>query len=61
MTYEQVINHFGGVTAAANALNVSKSAVSQWRKDGITIPRQCHIELVTGGALKADKREEQAA
>ena len=64
MTYDQVIKHFGGVSAAANALGVTRSAVSQWRKDGITHPRQCAIELATKGALKADKvkrRQEQAA
>lgn len=48
-----VINYFGSAAELARKLNISEAAVSQW---GDTIPqgRAYQIEVVTGGALKAD-------
>ena len=48
-----VINYFGSAAELARKLNISEAAVSQW---GNTIPqgRAYHIEVVTGGELKAD-------
>lgn len=53
MNKNDVIKHFGGVTATAKALGISHAAVVKW---GDTIPqgRAYQIEVVTGGALKAD-------
>lgn len=53
MLKHDVITHFGGVTATAKALGISHAAVVKW---GETIPqgRAYQIEVVTGGALKAD-------
>lgn len=48
-----VINYFGSAAELARKLNISEAAVSQW---GDTIPqgRAYQIEVLTGGALKAD-------
>lgn len=53
MRKHDAITHFGGVTATAKALGISHAAVVKW---GDTIPqgRAYQIEVVTGGALKAD-------
>ena len=53
MRKHDAITHFGGVTATAKALGISHAAVVKW---GETIPqgRAYQIEVVTGGALKAD-------
>lgn len=52
MTKEEAIKHFGGAPALAEALGVFRQAVYQW--DEIPAGRQFQIELLTGGALKAD-------
>lgn len=58
MQPSQLIAHFDGIAAAARALKVSPPSISQWIESGrIPIDRQCQIELVTGGALKADRDE----
>lgn len=53
MKKNDVISHFGNATKAANALGVTKSAISQWPE---TIPRlrAFEIERITNGELKAD-------
>ena len=53
MRKHDAITHFGGVTATAQALGISHAAVVKW---GETIPqgRAYQIEVLTGGALKAD-------
>jgi hypothetical protein len=53
-----VIKHFGSATKAAQALEISVSAVSVWGKkrgDGL-VPRGSayKIQLVTGGLLRVD-------
>ena len=55
MTFEQVKKYFKSVLKAARALDVSPQAVYGWRDHGIDYPRQCQIEKVTGGKLKAEK------
>lgn len=54
MRKHDAIAHFGGVTATAKALGISHAAVVKW---GDTIPqgRAYQIEVLTGGALKADQ------
>ncbi|WP_406568325.1 Cro/CI family transcriptional regulator [Aeromonas caviae] len=53
MKTESAVKHFGSKAAIADALGIKRSAVSQW---GDTIPqgRAYQIEVLTGGALKAD-------
>ncbi|WP_406568202.1 Cro/CI family transcriptional regulator [Aeromonas caviae] len=53
MKTESAVKHFGSKAALADALGIKRSAVSQW---GDTIPqgRAYQIEVLTGGALKAD-------
>ena len=53
MNKGDVLSYFGGVAATAKALGISHAAVVKW---GDTIPqgRAYQIEVVTGGALKAD-------
>ena len=56
MLKEDAVKHFGGVTKLADALGLSKGAVSQW---GVTVPllRAYQIERLTDGALKAEEPE----
>ncbi|MGE6418005.1 Cro/CI family transcriptional regulator [Alteromonas macleodii] len=56
MNKEDAVEHFGGVTKLAEALGLSKGAVSQW---GETIPllRAYQLEKITGGKLKVEEVE----
>ena len=54
MDYQSVIKHFGGATAAARAINISRAAVHLWNGGRIPLDRQIQIEEVTNGALRAD-------
>ncbi len=53
MKTADVITHFGGITPLAKAIGVKTQAISQW---GEIVPelRAYQIEVLTGGALKAD-------
>lgn len=56
MAPQDVVAHFQSIAEAARALKVSPPSISQWINAGaIPIDRQCQIELVTAGALKADR------
>ena len=61
MNYEDLIRHFGSQSKAARALNVKPPSVHQWKEDGIPETRQFQIEVLTGGALKADRSQEARA
>ena len=52
MIKQDVVDHFGNIVLIANALGMTKQAVSKWGK---TIPmrRAFELERITGGALKA--------
>ncbi len=55
MNIDEVITHFGGLQATANALNRSKQSVHHWVKTKkIPLISQCHIEHLTHGQFKAD-------
>ena len=57
MTPKQVCKYFGNLTAAAQALDLTRQAIYQWRRNGVIPWRtQTSIAYITGGALKADKR-----
>lgn len=53
MTTKQAIEFFGGARALAAALGVSTQSIYQW---GERPPRQrqCEIQVLTNGALRAD-------
>jgi DNA-binding transcriptional regulator YdaS (Cro superfamily) len=53
MTKNEAVIYFGSQAALGRALGIGKASVNQWSK--IPIDRQCQIEIVTGGALKADR------
>lgn len=60
MNKQDAIQHFGSSTKLAQALGISKQAVSQW-EDELPIGRQYQIEVVTEGKLKAGEEPERAA
>ncbi|WP_028863875.1 Cro/CI family transcriptional regulator [Psychromonas aquimarina] len=53
MKKNDVISHFGTVTKAAEALGLTKSAISQW-PDEIPKLRAFEIERLTDGKLNAE-------
>ena len=57
MKLKEAVEHFGSKTKLAEALQINKSAVTNW---GESIPpgRQFEIEVKTGGILKADRNPE---
>lgn len=59
MTKSDVIAHFGGTVKAANALNLTKGAVSLWDEE-LPLKTQCYIEVATNRALKADRKQLKA-
>lgn len=52
MTKQEALAKYGTHTALAEALGVTRSAVSQWRT--IPLGRQLQLEQITGGELKAE-------
>ncbi|ATM01292.1 Cro/Cl family transcriptional regulator [Aeromonas sp. CA23] len=52
MKKNDVLEYFGGVSKAANALGITRSAVSQW-DDIVPESSAYKIESLTGGKLKA--------
>lgn len=61
MTYQDVIKHFGSQSKAARAIGIKPPSVCLWQKNGIPFERQCHIQLLTNGALRAEEPTRQAA
>lgn len=57
MTPNQVVKHFGSVSAASRSLGISRAAIANWKRRGF-VPRlsQRRIQLETNGDLKATKR-----
>jgi len=54
MNIKDAINHFGSKAAIGRALGIGRASVQGWRGD-IPIDRQCQLEIVSGGVLKADR------
>lgn len=53
VTFEQVLEHFGGThEALANALGITREAVSMWKGE-IPEARAFQIEVLSGGKFKA--------
>lgn len=61
MTYQQVIKHFGSQAEAARKLGIRPPSVSDWQHGGIPLVRQYQIQVLTGGALKADMTQKRKA
>ncbi len=53
MTYDDLIRHYRTQVAAADAMKVHQSTVSDYRRNGIPALRQLQIEALTKGALRA--------
>jgi len=58
MKTQDAVNHFGGRSALAKALDISYAAVAQW---GEYVPKSRQYELwaMTGGALAVDRKTPQ--
>ncbi len=54
MTYDQLIKHYGSGMKAAAELDISLTAINNW-KGGINYWSQCAIQTISGGALIANK------
>jgi hypothetical protein len=54
MKTADAVRHFGSQSALARALTIKRASVSAWGECP-PIDRQCQIEVLTGGALKADR------
>lgn len=63
MTHDELIRHYGTQKAAGEALKAfdgvgaAQSTVAEWKVKGIPAPRQAQYELLTGGALRADRAQ----
>lgn len=56
MKRSEAIAHYGGnASALARALGIDQSSIYSWKDGEIPIGRQYQLELLTKGALKADR------
>jgi len=53
MKKQDAVSYFGSQAALARALGIGKASVGQWRD--VPLDRQCQIEIITDGKLKADR------
>lgn len=54
MKKQDVIEHFGSVQQAAEALGMTHQAIYAWGDD-VPASRQAHVELATKGKVKRQK------
>lgn len=54
MQWAEVIEHFGGRAELADQLGLVRQTVYAWGKE-IPYLRQCQIEVLTGGKLRAER------
>jgi transcriptional repressor of cell division inhibition gene dicB len=59
MKKRDVVEYFGSITKAAEALKINSQAISQW-PDDVPELRAYQIEVITGGALRARPEAETA-
>jgi len=59
MRFIEVFAHFDyKISNIAKSLDVTPEAVRKWRRNNkISYPRQCQIEMLTNGKLKAEKEK----
>lgn len=60
MTFQELVDHFKSQSNAARAIGIKPASVCLWQGRGIPFDKQCQIELVTGGALKASREHAPA-
>lgn len=51
--FDEICNYFGNQARLAKALNVTRVAVSIWKREGIPAARAIEIEKLTEGRFKA--------
>lgn len=62
MNYEQLVEHFGGPTKAAEALGIEdRQTVAAWKNRRIPSKWQIKAQNVSGGAVKADREARDEA
>jgi len=54
MTRSEAIRFFGSQAALAKSLGIGRASVNNWGEQ-IPLGRQYQLEVLTGGALKADR------
>jgi hypothetical protein len=55
MTYADLIEYFKSQGAASAALGLSQPSVCEWQHTTIPFSRQCQIQVLTKGGLKANR------
>lgn len=55
MTADDIIAHYGSITAAAESLGVTVPAVRKWRRQGVPIDRQIDAVEDSRGRLQPDE------
>lgn len=58
MNKTEAIQHFGNASRLANALDITRQAVSNWPEE-IPRGRQYELQALTGGVLKVTPKEAQ--
>jgi len=59
MTKHDAITHFGRQASLARALGIHRAAINSWG-DQVPLGRQYQLEVLTHGALRADRIGEDA-
>jgi hypothetical protein len=57
----EVIDALGGTVEVSRMCNVTKGAVSQWRKNGIPEPRLMYLKLARPDVFEPVETEQKAA
>lgn len=61
MVYQQLVAFFGGLTRAAEALDVSKQTVDSWKRRRIPSGQQFKVHRLSSGKLKLDPQAKRDA
>lgn len=51
--FDEIIEFFGGQPDLAHLLGVHRSAISQWKVEGVPFKRALQIEILSKGLFKA--------
>lgn len=54
MTYNQIVDHYGGLSEAAKALDFKKQRIFYWKS--VRIPSEVQLEIAQKSGLKPDAR-----
>lgn len=55
MNYASLVSHYGGLSKAAEALELDRRTVHAWSKRRIPSKWQVKVEVLTDGKLRADR------